>query len=228
MRFEILEQGAFQSALVHFDHGERLISESGAMVRASGNVDIDVTTRAKKGGGMLSGVKRLLGGDSFFLSTYSTTDGGSGEVGIAPILPGEVMTLEVAGAGHWKTTGGSFLAAGGDIELDMQFQGLGGFISGESLFFLEASGSGTILVGAFGALRELEVNGELTIDTGHLVAYEGSLDYSVTKAGGSWMQSFLAGEGFVMKFSGQGRVIVQTHDASGFGRRLGPLLPPRE
>jgi uncharacterized protein (TIGR00266 family) len=227
MRFEILEQGAFQSALVHFDPGERLVSESGAMVRASGNVDIDVTTRAKKGGGLLSGVKRLLGGDSFFLSTYSTTDGGSGEVGIAPVLPGEVMTLEVAGASHWKTTGGSFLAAGGDIELDTQFQGLGGFVSGENLFFLEASGSGTILVGAFGALRELEVNGELTIDTGHLVAYESTLEYSVSKAGGSWMQSFLAGEGFVMKFSGQGRVIVQTHDASGFGKRLGPLLPPR-
>ncbi|MDE0958806.1 MAG: TIGR00266 family protein [Planctomycetota bacterium] len=227
MRFEILEQGAFQSALVHFDPGERLVSESGAMVRASGNVDIDVTTRAKKGGGLFSGVKRLLGGDSFFLSTYSTTDGGSGEVGIAPVLPGEVMTLEVAGASHWKTTGGSFLAAGGDIELDTQFQGLGGFVSGENLFFLEASGSGTILVGAFGALRELEVNGELTIDTGHLVAYESTLEYSVSKAGGSWMQSFLAGEGFVMKFSGQGRVIVQTHDASGFGKRLGPLLPPR-
>ncbi|RTZ90087.1 MAG: TIGR00266 family protein, partial [Planctomycetota bacterium] len=78
-----------------------------------------------------------------------------------------------------------------------------------------------------GALRELEVEGELTIDTGHLVAYESTLDYSISKAGGSWMQSFLAGEGFVMKFSGRGRVIVQTHDASGFGRRLGPMLPAR-
>ena len=88
MEFEILEQGAFQSALVHCEAGERVVSESGAMVRASGNVDIDVTTRAKKGGGLLSGVKRMLGGDSFFLSTYTTTDGAPGEVGIAPILPG--------------------------------------------------------------------------------------------------------------------------------------------
>ena len=75
MEFEILEQGAFQSALVHFEAGERVVSESGAMVRASGNVDIDVTTRAKKGGGLLSGVKRMLGGDSFFLSTYTTRMG---------------------------------------------------------------------------------------------------------------------------------------------------------
>ncbi len=228
MEFEILEQGAFQSALAHFQSGERVVSESGAMVRASGNVDIDVTTRAKKGGGLLSGVKRLLGGDSFFLSTYSTTDGAPGEVGIAPILPGEVMVLEVDGTTQWKTSGGSFLAAGGDIDLDTEFQGLGGFLGGESLFFLEATGSGSLLVGAFGALRELEVDGELTIDTGHLVAYESTLSYSVSKAGGSWMQSFLAGEGFVMKFSGRGRVIVQTHDASGFGRRLGPMLPARE
>jgi len=227
MEFEILEQGAFQSALVHFEAGERVVSESGAMVRASGNVDIDVTTRAKKGGGLLSGVKRLLGGDSFFLSTFTTTDGAPGEVGIAPIRAGEVMVLEVDGATQWKTSGGSFLAAGGDIDLDTEFQGLGGFLGGESLFFLKATGSGSLLVGAFGALRELEVEGELTIDTGHLVAYESTLDYSISKAGGSWMQSFLAGEGFVMKFSGRGRVIVQTHDASGFGRRLGPMLPAR-
>ncbi|MGE4618577.1 MAG: TIGR00266 family protein [Planctomycetota bacterium] len=228
MRFEILEQGAFQSALIHFDPGDRIVSESGAMVRASGNVDIDVTTRAKKGAGLLSGVKRLFSGDSFFLSTYTSTDGSAGEVGIAPILPGEVRTIELNENSQWKTAGGSFLAAGGDVELDTEFQGLGGMFSGESLFFLNATGTGTVLVGAFGALRELEVDGQLTIDTGHLVAYESTLDYSVGKAAGSWTQSFLSGEGFVLKFKGRGRVIVQTHDASGFGKRLGPLLPPRE
>jgi len=227
MKFEILEQGAFQSALIHFDSGDHVLSESGAMVRASGNVDIDVTTRAKKGGGLMSGVKRLFSGDSFFLSTYSTTDGLPGEVGIAPILPGEVKTIELDGVTEWMTAGGSFLASGGEVELDTEFQGLGGMFSGESLFFLRASGNGTLLVGAFGAIRELEVDGELTIDTGHLVAYEATLGYSISKAGGSWLQSYLAGEGFVMKFKGKGRVLVQTHDASGFGARLGPLLPAR-
>lgn len=228
MKFEILEQGAFQSTVIHFDPGDRVLSESGAMVRASGNVDIDVTTRAKKGGGLMSGVKRLFSGDSFFLSTYTTTDGLPGEVTVAHILPGEMKVVEFDGTSEWMTAGGAFLAVGGDVELDTQFQGMGGLFSGESLFFLKASGNGILLVGAFGALRELEVDGELTIDTGHLVAYETTLDYSISKAGGSWMQSFLAGEGFVMKFKGKGRVLVQTHDASQFGYRLGPLLPARE
>lgn len=96
------------------------------------------------------------------------------------------------------------------------------------MFFLEVSGIGTALVGGFGALHELEVDGELTLDTGHLIAYEKSLEYKVTKAASSWTQSFLSGEGFVMKFEGQGKVIAQTHDATMFGSTLGPLLPERE
>ena len=76
-------------------------------------------------------------------------------------------------------------------------------------------------------MRELEVDGELTIDTSHLVAYEGSLQYKVGKLAGSWVQSYLSGEGLAIHFQGRGRVYVQSHAPSEFGRRLGPLLPQR-
>ena len=227
MKFEIVDQGAFQSAVAHFQPGDRLVSESGAMVRATGNVEVDVTTRSKGGGGILSGIKRLLGGDSFFLSTYESTDGAAGEVGLASVLPGEVRTIDISPGVEWKLAGGSFLAAGGEVELDSEFQGLGGMFGGESLFFLKIMGEGTVLVGAFGSLREVEVEGKMTIDTGHLVAYESTLSYRISKAGNSWFQSMLAGEGFVFEFEGRGRVLVQSHDPVGFGRVLGPMLPAR-
>ena len=91
--------------------------------------------------------------------------------------------------------------------------------------FVEASGAGPLLVSAFGRLVENQVDGELTVDTGHVVAFESGLQYQVTKAGKSWFQSWLAGEGLVMKFSGQGRLLTQSHNPTEFGASLGPLLP---
>ena len=66
------------------------------------------------------------------------------------------------------------------------------------------------------------------MDTGHLVAFESSLQYTISKAGGSWIQSWLAGEGLVMNFTGRGRIITQSHNPTEFGKSLGPLLPTRK
>ncbi len=227
MEIEILSSGAFRSALVHLQPGETFHSEAGAMYRASANVDIDVTTRSKGKGGILRGVKRMLGGESFFFSTYSTRDGSPGEVGLSPTLPGEVHQIELDGGSEWITAGGSYLGSGGEIELDTQFQGLKGFFTGESVFFMLVRGHGTLLVSSFGRVHMVEVDGELTVDTSHLVCYEASLHYKVGKIAGSWTQSFLSGEGLAIHFSGRGRVYLQSHAPSEFGKTLGPLLPER-
>ena len=228
MNIDIQERGAFGSALVTLQPGESFIAESGAMYRASSNVDIDVTTRTRGGGGFLRGLKRLVGGDSFFLSTYRVGDGRPGEVGLAPTLQGEVRRVDLDGATNWICAGGSYLASHPDLDLDTRFQGLRGLFSGESLFFIEVKGKGPLLVNAFGRMTELAVEGELVVDTGHVVAFEESLTYTISKAGGSWLSSFMAGEGLVMDFRGRGKILVQSHNPSEFGRGLGRRLPPRE
>jgi uncharacterized protein (TIGR00266 family) len=228
MNVEILPNGAFYSALVHLNPGDRFQSDSGAMFRASSNVDIDVTTRPKgRGAGMLGGLKRMLSGDSFFLSTYSITDGSPGEVGLSPTLQGEVRRVDVDGGRAWMCSGGSYLGSDSNLFLDLQFQGLKGLFSGENLFFVKVEGRGDLLVNAYGRITEVEVDGELTVDTGHVVAFEDSLSYKLTKATDSWVQSFLAGEGFVLRFSGKGKLLVQSHNPKEFGSRLGKRLPPR-
>ncbi len=228
MNIEILGSGAFESALVHLDPGERFVSESGAMYRASANVDIDVTTRSGGSGGLLAGMKRLLARESFFFSTYCTSDGQPGEVGLAPTHQGEVFLIDVDPQATWVCTGGSYLGSSADLNLETRFQGVKGFVTGESLSFLEVSGSGQLLVSAFGRLVETEIEDAMTVDTGHVVAFEKTLQYEITKAGSSWLQSWLAGEGFVMKFTGQGRILTQSHNPSGFGAAVGRLLPPRK
>lgn len=227
MDIEIQGEGAFESALVRLQSGETFVSESGAMYRASSNVDIDVTTRSRGKGGLLGGLKRMLSGESFFLSTYKTTDGQSGEVGLAPTHQGQLRMIEVDSSVDWMCAGGSYLGSSEGLEVDTQFQGFKGFFSGEAPFFVTISGTGQVLVSAFGRIVEMDVTEALTVDTGHLVAFESTLDYTISKAGGSWIQSWLAGEGLVMNFSGQGKILTQSHNPTEFGGRLGPQLPER-
>lgn len=228
MHIEVLDSGAFASALVRLESGETFVSESGAMFRASANVDIDVTTRTRGRGGLLSGLKRMLAAESFFFSTYRTTDGQPGEVGLAPTHLGDVRVMDLEESPGWICTGGSFLGATSGVGVATEFQGLKGLLSGESLSFVKLSGSGQFVVSAFGRMVEMTLKEPLTVDTGHVVAFEESLSYTITKPGGSWLQAWLSGEGFVFRFTGTGRILVQSHNPSEFGQLLGPMLPARE
>lgn len=228
MEIAIKDRGAFASAIVKLQAGETFVSESGAMYRTSAEIDNDVTTRSKGKGGVFGGLKRLLGGESFFLSKYTAAGGVAGEVGLAPNLPGDVMEVKLDGSSGWLCAGGSYLGSSEELVLDTQFQGLRGMLSGENLFFLAVEGQGSLLVGAFGCIREATVDEEVIVDTGHVVAFEDTLTYEISKAGGSWMRSFLGGEGLVMRFKGTGRLLVQSHNMRSFGSKLGRILPPRK
>jgi len=227
MHVEAIKSGAFGWARVSLDPGERFVAEAGSMFRMSDNVDIDVTTRSRGTGGIMSGIKRMIAGESFFFSTFTAGGGEPAEVGLAPTLQGEVAVIDCSGTGKWVCAGGSYLGSSPHLDVDTQFQGLRGVLSGESLSFLLIDGAGPLVVNAFGTIREVEVHGELTVDNGHVVAFQDSLDYTIGKAGGSWVQSFLTGEGVTMTFSGHGRLYVQSHNPTEFGNSLGPLLPPR-
>jgi uncharacterized protein (TIGR00266 family) len=228
MHVEISNSGAFGSALVSLDPGEEFVSEAGAMFRASSNVDIDVTTRSRSTGGIMSGLRRILAQENLFFSRYSVTTNRVAEVGLAPTLQGQIALIECAGDTRWVCAGGSYLGSAADLNIDTKFQGLRGMLSGESLSFITVEGIGALLVNAFGLISGVDVDGGLTVDTGHVVAFEETLDYTVSKAGGSWISSFLTSEGLVLNFSGQGRVYVQSHNPDEFGKSLGPLLPLRD
>ena len=232
MNIKIDTEGAFGSAIVVLEPGEKFVSEAGAMDRASPNMSIEVESRRKKDEGLWgafkSGMKAMFAGESFFLSSYQTTDNTAAEVGLAPTHQGEVRKVEV-GSDTWICSGGSYLGSSGGIDLDTQYQGLvKGMFSKEGLVFVKASGKGELLVNGFGRISEVSIGNGITIDNGHLIAFTEGLEYEISKAGGGWISSMMSGEGLVMKFRGQGKILVQSHDPSRLGGALGPLLPPRE
>lgn len=210
-------------ARVLLDTNESIVAESGAMVGMSGHVQMQTQS-----GGLMSGLKRMFGGESFFRNTF-TAAGAPGEVLLAHALCGDIVPLEMTPAGYMLQST-AYIASTADVQIETKIGGFKTIFAGEGLFLLRATSTqpGSLLVGAFGGIEELYCDENLVIDTGHLVAWDASLDFSVGKSGSGWIASYLSGEGLVCHFRGQGRIWIQTRNPGEYGQRVGSRLPPRE
>lgn len=179
-------------------------------------------------GGLLKGLKRSFGGESFFQNTF-TAEEGPGEVLLAHALCGDILSLDMPEQGLFIQSS-SYIASAEAVDVQTKLGGFKSFFGGEGLFVLYATATkaAQILIGAFGGVEELACDGSLVIDTGHLVAWDATLDYSVGKSADGWLSSFFSGEGLVCHFRGQGRIWIQTRNPQEFGHAVGRLLPARE
>ena len=188
----------------------------------SPNIDIETST----GGGLLKGLfRKAVAGESLFQTTF-TAEGGPGEVLLAPQTPGDVRALELSG-GSYFIQSGSFLACSSSMELDTSFGGAKSFFSGEGLFLLKASGTGTLFISSYGAIHErtLEAGESYVVDTTHIVAFESTVEYSVRKAASGWLSSITSGEGLVCEYRGPGTILLQTRSVQSLIAWLMPFLP---
>ena len=206
--------------------GEGFKAEPGAMVAQQG---VEMQT-GMGGGGLFGGIKRMMGGESFFVNTFTAGNLG-GWVSISPPIPGDIHSMDLQPGENLFLQGSSFLACTENVQTDTQFQGLKGVFSGESLFFLRAfaqGAGGTVFFDSYGAIKRLDVDSgeELVVDTGHVVAFTDGVEYSIGKVGG--FRSLIAGgEGLVMKFRGRGQVWIQSRNMLGLAERLIPFLPKK-
>ncbi|NER35179.1 MAG: TIGR00266 family protein [Oscillatoria sp. SIO1A7] len=226
MDIEILQQPDSAIARVTLSPGEEAIAEAGAMIAMNGFVQATTTLRQGKAGGLAGGFKRMLAGESFFLSKFQSPHH-EAEIFLAPKFLGDLIAYEMTRAGL-VVQASSYLASSANVDIDLGFQGFKSLFSGESIFWLDLSGQGQVLLSSFGAIYEIPVDGEYIVDTGHIVAFEKSLIFEITKPPGSnWVSAWLGGEGLVCRFKGRGRLFCQTHNASAFGRLIGSQMPAK-
>lgn len=221
MQTEILYRPSYSLARVMLAPNEKIRTESGAMVSMS--ADLGVETQAR--GGLLSSLARtVLGGESFFLNTYTAPSGG-GEITLAPVLPGDIMVIPMSG-GTMLVQSGSFLACSDSISMDTKWGGAKTFFSGEGLFMLRISGSGTLILSSYGAIHELKLEKaqKYIVDTTHLVAFDEEIGYQVKTIGGI-KSTLFSGEGLVVELTGPGTVLLQTRSERAFLAWLIPKLP---
>ena len=225
MEIEILQQPDSSIARILLAEYEEIIAEAGAMICMSDFLEVSTTLRQGKGGGIAGGLKRMLAGESLFLSVFRCYQS-QGELFLAPRLMGDLIVYELTGQ-ELVVQNGSYLACGSGVDIDLGFQGLKSLFSGEAVFWLNISGFGPVLLSSFGAIYQIDIDGEYIVDTGHIVAFERTLDFKIAKAGSTWIGSFLGGEGLVCRFSGKGKLYCQTHNPGSFGFTVGSKLPPR-
>jgi uncharacterized protein (TIGR00266 family) len=221
VKTEILYQPAFAVARCTIDPGEQIRAESGAMVAMSGNV----TLQTNATGGFFKSLKRsVLGGESFFMNTFQAANG-PGEILFSASLPGDVAVLDISQR-PMIVQSGAFLAAEMDVTVDTKFSGGRGFFATGGLFMLGLSGRGEAVIASYGALHELRLEpGQVyTIDTGHVVAFDAAMRYTVRRVGGL-KSTLFSGEGFVVDVEGPGTVLMQTRSQEAFLSWLIPNLP---
>jgi uncharacterized protein (TIGR00266 family) len=214
--------GAFALATVSLQGGSSISAEAGAMVSMSSNIDL----KSQMKGGLLGAIKRSVGGESAFVSTF-TAMGAPGEVTLAPATPGDVVGIEMRNTEYFVQSS-SYLAGDTSLSVETKFGGLKSFLGGEGLFLLRVSGSGLLLISSFGSIHRkvLGVGERYVVDTGHLVAWDASMSYEVKRAARSgFFNSMLSGEGLVAEFTGPGEILLQTRNLRAFASHLSRYLP---
>lgn len=212
---------SFAVARLSLAPGEAINAESGAMMATSGGVDVE----SKMRGGLKGAFKRsVLGGESVFVSKFTAPSSG-GWVDVAARLPGDVLTVAVHGG--LNVARGGYLAADEGVEIDSKWGGLKNLAGGEGGFLVRVEGQGQVVLAAYGAVDvvELQAGESFVLDSGHMVAYEDGVEFSIRKVAKGLIQSVKSGEGLVFEFRGPGKVWTQSRNPSEFVGWLTAELP---
>ncbi len=224
MKHEIVARPSYSALRVLLDNGEKIHTESGAMLAMDAGASIEGSMK----GGFLQALKRtVLTSESFFVTTV-TANANDTEVMLAPRAPGDIESIELNG-GEFIVQGGSYLAGTDGVVTDAKFTGWKGFLSGEGIFMVKASGKGTLFVSSFGGIikKELKKGEKFTVDNGHIVAFSGTLNYEIHRVGEGVANMVTTGEGLACTFEGEGAIYLQTRNLQSFAESLNPFLRDR-
>lgn len=223
MQVDVKYRPSYSLAVVALDPNESIRTEAGAMVSMSAGLKLETKAR---GGIMKSLARAALGGESFFMNTYTAPEGG-GEITLAPTLPGDVIVTQMNG-NSLLVQSGSYLASSDGIEVDTKWGGAKTFFGGEGLFMLKAGGTGTLIMSSYGAIHTVKLaqGQQYIVDTGHLVAFDEGISYEV-KAVGGLKSTVFSGEGLVVQLTGPGTVALQSRSEGAFLSWLIPKIPTK-
>lgn len=222
-----------QAIIITLDPGEAVVAEAGAMMYMEDGIEMGTQlsmSNQSKGlfGKLFEAGKRVLTGDSFFITLFANGARERRDVAFAAPYPGHVVPVELGDhAGELLCQKDAFLCAARGVEIDIAFtKRLGAGIFGGEGFILQRlrapHGQGQAFLHAGGTVTEHDLaRGEtLRVDTGCLVAFEKTVDYDIQMVPGVRNKLF-GGEGlFYVRLTGPGRAWLQTLPFSRLADRI--------
>ena len=219
-----------QMVEVELDHGETVVAEAGAMNYVEDGIEFE----ARMGDGsepsqglmkkLLGAGKRMLTGESIFMTHFTNHAAGKRRVCFAAPYPGKILPIDLNKVGGTIICQkDAFLCAAKGTRLGIAFQKrLGtGFFGGEGFILQKIEGDGMVFLHAGGHVVKKKLEGQtLRVDTGCLVAFTPGIQYDVQLAGGL-KSIFFAGEGiFLARLTGFGTVLLQSLPFSRLADRI--------
>ncbi len=220
-----------QGVIITLDPGEAVVAEAGAMMYMQDGIRMATTLDATgRGGGglfdkLLGAGKRVLSGDSLFVTMFANEATKRRDVAFASPYPGKIQPIDLGEVGGTLIAQkDSFLCGARGLDVSIAFsKRIGaGFFGGEGFILQKLTGDGLVFLHASGTLHTMDLAaGEvLNVDTGCLVAFQPSVDYDIQMVPGVKTALF-GGEGlFFVKLTGPGRIILQTLPFSRLADRI--------
>ena len=225
---------------VELDPGESAVAEAGAMMYKDSSIVMETVfgdgSSSGSGGGFMDKLigagKRLLTGESLFMTVFSHSGQGKAQVAFGAPYPGNIIPV------HLDKVGGSlicqkdsFLCAAKGVTMGIHFQRkiLTGLFGGEGFIMQRLDGDGLVFMHAGGTVadRTLAPGEVLHVDTGCLVAMEPSVQFDIQQAGGIKTALF-GGEGlFFATLQGPGKIWLQSLPFSRLAGRMLQAAPQR-
>ncbi|MXV50892.1 TIGR00266 family protein [Pedobacter sp. HMF7647] len=216
---------------VELDPNETAVAEAGAFMMMDDGIQMQTIfgdgSQQQNGllGKLFSAGKRLLVGESLFMTAYTNIGSGKRRVSFASPYPGKIIPLDLAKlGGKVVCQKDAFLCAAKGVGISIEFQRkLGtGLFGGEGFIMEKLEGDGMAFVHAGGHVFEKDLQpGELIkIDTGCLVAFTQTVNYDIQFVGGI-RNTLFGGEGvFFATLQGPGKVWIQTLPISRLAGRI--------
>ncbi len=208
---------------VSMRRGDKIYCESNAMVMMEAPLEL----KGRLQGGLMQSLLRRFANDESLFQQHIEAVRGDGDCLLSAALDGDMQILDV-GATQYLLSDGAFVAAHDSVEVKARLNSsFGGAFFGNTGGFLvmETSGQGQVVVSGCGTLFELEVepNKEVIIDNGHVVCWDSRLNYNLSVSTsqssgflGNLVNSVTSGEGMVLRFSGQGKVVICSRNRNNF------------
>jgi uncharacterized protein (TIGR00266 family) len=206
---------------VELDPGEGVRAEAGAMMYMDEGIEMQTST----GGGVFKGFKRMITGESFFITTFLYNGASKGHVAFGAPYPGKIIPLELDQVGgRFLCQKDAFLCAARGIEIEVAFtKKMGaGLFGGEGFILQRLEGHGRAFVHAGGTIiqRDLQSGETLRVDTGCLVAFSPTVHYNIQFVGG-FTNALFGGEGiFFATLTGPGTIYLQSLPFSRLADRI--------